>query len=52
LLFNEMYDSIQQSRFSGAEIVQIGVENTRMQNEMRNFGVDFYKTHRLYSRSI
>jgi hypothetical protein len=35
-----------------AEIVQIGVENEKMQREMENFGVDFYKTHRTYQREL
>jgi hypothetical protein len=32
--------------------VQIGVDNEKMQREMRELGIDFYKTHRLYQRGI
>ena len=52
LLFSEMYKTIQESRFDHVEIVQIGVENERMQNELRNFGVDFYKKHRMYEKIL
>ncbi len=52
VLFNELYRSIVESRYEHAEVVQIGLENTRMQNEMRNFGVDFYKMHRTYRRNL
>jgi hypothetical protein len=52
LLFSEMYKTIQESRFEHIDIVQIGVENDRMQNEMRNFGVQFYKRHRLYEKKL
>lgn len=52
LLFSEMYKTIQASRFEHIDVVQIGVENERMQNEMRNFGIRFYKKHRLYEKVI
>jgi hypothetical protein len=52
VLFNELYRSIVDSRYEHAEVVQIGLDNPRMQNEMRNFGVDFYKMHRTYQREI
>ena len=53
ILFSEMYKTISESgRFKHAEIVQIGVENERMQRELRDLGVDFYKTHRVYRKSL
>ena len=52
LLFSEMYNSVLGSRYKYADIVQIGVDNDRMQREMANFGINFYKKHRLYCRSI
>jgi len=52
LLFSEMYKSVSQSRYRFADLVQIGTENENMQREMRNFGINFYKTHRIYERSI
>jgi hypothetical protein len=39
-------------QFKHAEVVQIGVENEAMQREMESFGIDFYKTHRVYQREI
>jgi hypothetical protein len=52
VLFNELFKSVRDSRYFHAEVIQIGVENVRMQNEMRNFGVDFYKMHRTYKRNL
>jgi hypothetical protein len=40
--------SIVEGGFEEAEIVQMGVENERMQRELRDLGIDFYKTHRIY----
>ncbi len=52
LLFSEMYKTIAERRFEHIDVVQIGVENDRMQNEMSNFGVKFYKKHRMYEKKI
>jgi hypothetical protein len=52
ILFSEMEKSIHEGGFRHAEIVQIGVENDRMQRELRELGIDFYKTHRIYQRSL
>lgn len=52
LLFNEMIKTLTESRFEQGEIVQIGTDNERMLLELRNFGIDFYKTHRMYQRSL
>jgi hypothetical protein len=52
LLFSEMSKSIQQGNFVHADLVQIGVENSNMQRELRGLGVDFYKAHRVYERSL
>jgi hypothetical protein len=53
ILFSEMYKTIHESgQFKHADLVQIGVENDRMQRELRDLGVDFYKRHRVYRRSI
>jgi hypothetical protein len=52
LLFSEMYKSVVESRYRYADIVQIGLENENMQREMRGMGIDFYKTHRLYSKVL
>ncbi len=52
ILFSEMQKSILEGGFEDAEIVQIGVENDRMQRELRDLGIDFYKTHRIYQRPL
>jgi hypothetical protein len=53
ILYSELFKSIVGNpRIRHAEIVQIGVENEKMQREMENFGVDFYKTHRTYQREL
>ncbi len=52
LLFSEMYRSIRDGGFRHADLVQIGSENAPMLRELRSFGVDFYKTHRLYRREL
>jgi len=52
VLFNEMAKSIKDSRYEHADLVQIGLENTKMQLELSSFGIDFYKSHSMYSREI
>ncbi len=52
LLFSEIRRSIVESGCKHVEIVQVGVGNERMQRELRDLGVDFYKTHRLYQRTL
>ncbi|HEX7973760.1 MAG TPA: hypothetical protein VF498_05070 [Anaerolineales bacterium] len=52
LLFSEMYKSVMECGYQHADLVQIGVENDRMQREMRDLGIDFYKTHRLYRTEL
>jgi len=53
ILYSEMFKSVSENpRYKHADVVQIGVENENMQREMENFGVDFYKMHRTYVRSL
>lgn len=53
ILYSEMFKSARDSgQFKHAEVVQIGVENEAMQRDLENFGIDFYKTHRTYTREI
>ena len=51
LLFSELFKTVIDSRFEHADIVQIGLENDRMQRELRDLGIDFCKLHRMYQRS-
>lgn len=51
ILYSEMFKSVRESgQFKHAEVVQIGMENEAMQRDLENFGIDFYKIHRTYSK--
>lgn len=52
LLFTEMYRSVREGGFRHADLVQIGSENFPMLRELREFGVDFYKTHRMFRKDL
>ncbi len=52
LLFSEMYKTVLDGRYHSAEVVQISTQNDKMLRELRNIGIDFYKTHRLYSMNL
>jgi hypothetical protein len=53
LLFTEMYKSVRDSdHYLHADVVQIGAENDKMQREIAGLGIDFYKAHRMYRKSI
>lgn len=53
ILYSEMFKSVSENpRYKHADVVQIGVENENMQREMENFGIDFYKMHRTYSKEL
>lgn len=52
ILFSEMYMSVLEGGFEHGDLVQIGSDNERMQNELKNIGVDFYKVHRLYEMNL
>jgi GNAT superfamily N-acetyltransferase len=52
ILFSEMHKSVGEGGYLYADLVQIGVENDRMQRELQGLGIDFYKTHRVYRRSL
>lgn len=52
VLFDEMSKSVLAGPYKHADIVQIGLENERMQQEVSAIGIDFYKAHRIYHRKI
>jgi hypothetical protein len=53
ILYSEMFKSVtENSRYRHVDIVQVGVENENMQRELENFGIDFYKMHRLYKKIL
>jgi hypothetical protein len=53
ILYSEMFKSVTENpRYRNVDVVQIGVENENMQRELENFGIDFYKMHRLYKKCL
>jgi hypothetical protein len=53
ILYSEMFKSIKENaRYQHADVVQIDVENENMQRELENFGIQFYKLHRTYKKSL
>jgi hypothetical protein len=53
ILYSEMFKSVAENpRYRHAEVVQIGLENVKMQREMENFGVHFCKMHRIYRKDL
>ncbi len=52
LLFSEMRKSVVECGYRHADLVQIGADNDKMQRELRDLGIDFYKAHRLYRRGL
>ncbi len=52
LLFAEMYKSVRDSHFRYADVVQIGADNDKMQREIASLGIDFYKIHRMYRKTL
>lgn len=52
ILLNELVKSIEHSRYTHGEVVQVNAKNERMLQELSNFGITFHKKHRLYSRMI
>jgi len=52
VLFDEMAKSVLETDYEYADLVQVGVENERMQRELSSFGINFYKAHRIFQRDI
>ena len=53
ILFSEIYKSLADTgQFEYGEFVQIGMENDKMQREVRDLGIDFYKMHIIYERPL
>jgi hypothetical protein len=52
ILLSEITRSLLESSYQYADLVQIRKENHRMLREIRQFGIDFYKTHRMYEQAI
>jgi GNAT superfamily N-acetyltransferase len=53
ILYAELYRSMREiPRFEHADIVQISEFNAKSLNELKRFGVDFYKTHHIYRKGL
>ena len=53
VLFSELFDSVTSSdQFSHAEVIQIGLENERMRQELQDIGIDFNKKHAMFELDI
>jgi hypothetical protein len=52
VLFSEMEKSLLEGNFEHGEIVQIGLDNEKMQMEMHSLGIEFCKVHRNYVRQL
>lgn len=52
ILFSEFIRSLLDSRYQYADLVQVRKENDRMLRELGQFGIDFYKTHRMYVQQL
>ena len=52
ILFSELEKTLLSETFTRADMVQIGVDNEKMQMEMTALGVDFCKMHRNYKRKL
>lgn len=52
ILFSEMEKTLLSGTFTRADVVQIGVDNQKMQMEMAALGLDFCKMHRNYRRAL
>jgi hypothetical protein len=52
LLYTELAKTLRDHSFEHADIVQVGEENMKSLAEMQSLGVSWYKTHRVYRRSL
>ena len=53
ILYAELYRSLREvPRFEHTDIVQISESNVKSLNELKRFGVDFYKTHHIYRKDL
>ena len=52
ILYSEMHKTFRERAFLHADIVQVNERNGKMIREVEALGVEFYKTHRIYERSL
>lgn len=53
LLYAELYYTLQDNtQYDHADWVQVSENNPRILNELKQFGVEFYKTHHIYRKKL
>ncbi|MGA9531271.1 MAG: hypothetical protein WBR18_01010 [Anaerolineales bacterium] len=52
VLYTELEETVQGTRFQHADVVQIREENLKSMGDMNALGVHWYKRHRLYRRDL
>lgn len=52
ILFSELAKTLIESRYQRGDLVQVGTDNDKMLRELEKLGVEFYKMHRIYRRSL
>jgi hypothetical protein len=52
ILYTEIQKSVQQFGFEHVDIVQVGEDNFNSRSDMENMGIEWYKSHRSYSRDL
>lgn len=52
VLYTELYHTIRDFGFAHCDVVQVVEENVRSRSDMETMGVDWYKRHRTYTRSL
>jgi hypothetical protein len=52
IMYSELEKSLLDGGFAYADLVQTGTENDKIQRELRRYGVDFYKKHRVYKKDL
>jgi hypothetical protein len=53
VMYAELFNTLQDDEhFEHAEVIQISEFNPKSLNEMKQFGVDFYKTHHIYRKEL
>jgi hypothetical protein len=52
LLYAELSSTVKDSGFESSELVQISEQTDMMLKDLQSLGADFYKTYRMYTRSV
>lgn len=52
ILFSETCTRVHAGGYLHTDLVQIGMANDKMQRELQDLGINFYKMHRVYRRLL